>query len=201
MHAASTSTTRTSERTTRITCSQTISPAWSFWEHPVKVYREAYPGADSNTASILQVGSVAKERHRDAPREEDRSEHNHCATFSSLAQYWRRVRKISADKYSATLVAVAHDVYSSMCKYLRAPTKEKPLPELDTRPFYSPHHPEGDALKKLLDDLSLTYHNSVSMHAFMCVCTACVISCMPLAKCVFATYDDCRKPFDIHGVL
>ena len=57
-----------------------------FWEHLVKVYREAYPCADSNTGSILQFGLVAKERHKDAPREEDRSEHNHCATFSSLAQ-------------------------------------------------------------------------------------------------------------------
>ena len=38
-----------------------------FWEHIVKVYREAYPCADSNTGSILQFGLVAKERHKDAP--------------------------------------------------------------------------------------------------------------------------------------
>ena len=69
------------------------------WEHLVTVYREAYPCADSPTNSILQFGLVAKERHKDAPREEDRSEHNHVATFSDRAHYWRRGRKISADKY------------------------------------------------------------------------------------------------------
>ena len=121
------------------------------WDHLVKVYREAYPCADSPTGSILQFGVVAKERHKDAASEQDRSEHNHVATFSNQAHYWRRVRKVSADKYGVLLNAVAHDGYCTMYRYLRAPTSKKPLSELDISPWYSPGHPQGDALKQLLD--------------------------------------------------
>ena len=40
-----------------------------FWNYLCKVYREAYPSADSPTGSCLQFGLVATERHRDAPRQ------------------------------------------------------------------------------------------------------------------------------------
>ena len=79
-----------------------------------KVYREAYPSADSDTGSILQFGLVSTEHHKDAPQVEDRTEHEHAATFSSVAHYWRRVRQISVEKHNAHLSAVAHDGYSSM---------------------------------------------------------------------------------------
>ena len=35
-------------------------------------------------------GRVAKEKHKDAPRMEDQSEHNHCATFSTSLLYWKK---------------------------------------------------------------------------------------------------------------
>ena len=34
-----------------------------FWEHLLRVYKEVYPDPDSPTGSILQFGSVVKERH------------------------------------------------------------------------------------------------------------------------------------------
>lgn len=45
------------------------------WNHLVKCYKEAYPDADSETGSPLDFGLVCKEQHKDAAREEDRSEH------------------------------------------------------------------------------------------------------------------------------
>eukprot|EP00974_Lingulodinium_polyedra_P099661 9653554-Lingulodinium_polyedra.AAC.1 len=38
-----------------------------------------------------------------------------------------------------------------MYNYLRRATKRKPLYELDALPYHSPSHPEGDALKALLE--------------------------------------------------
>ena len=122
-----------------------------FWEHLLRVYREVYPDADSDTGSILQFGLVVKERHRDAPRMEESSEHHHAATFSSTAHYWRRIRQVSAEKYRVHLNAVAHDGHTSMYRYLRCPTQKKPLAELDPDAEHSAGHPKGDALKAARD--------------------------------------------------
>ena len=65
---------------------------------------------------------VCKELHKDSEREADRSEHHHCSTYSTAQHYWRRVRKISAEKFHVQLNAVAHDTYSTMHRYLRVPT-------------------------------------------------------------------------------
>ena len=102
-----------------------------------KVYREAYASADSGTLSILQVGLVSTEYHEDAPQVEDRTEHEHVATFSSVAHYWRRGRQISVEKHNVHLSAVAHDGYSSLCNYLRPPTRKRPLHELEPAPCHS----------------------------------------------------------------
>ena len=37
-----------------------------------------------------------------------------------------------------------------MFEYIRVPSKKKPLHELDSEPYFSEHHPRGDALKELL---------------------------------------------------
>ena len=58
----------------------------AFWDHLVKCYKEAYPRADSETGSILEFGVVCKEKHKDAARDIDRSEHHHAAIFSSMSR-------------------------------------------------------------------------------------------------------------------
>ena len=122
-----------------------------FWKHLVKCYAEAYPKADSPTGSILQFGIVCKEKHKTAVRGEDRDEHHHAATFSSTVFYWKKVRDISANKYGIHLNAVAHDAYVTMFQYLRQASGKKPWCELDLAPYFSPEHPEGEALRELLE--------------------------------------------------
>ena len=122
----------------------------AFWEHLMKCYQEAYPKADAETGSILEFGIVCKEKHKDAARDVDRSEHHHAAIHSSDPHFWRRVRKISAEKYKIHLNAVAHDSYTTMYNYLRKPTVKKPIYELDPTPFHSSRHPQGDLLRELL---------------------------------------------------
>jgi hypothetical protein len=122
-----------------------------FWNHLVKCYQEAYPKADADTGSPLEFGLVCKELHKDAQREEDRSEHHHAATFSSEQLYWKKICKVSHEKYRIKLNAVAHDAYVTMFKYLRVPSPKKLLHELDSQPYFSPKHPEGDELKELLE--------------------------------------------------
>ena len=122
-----------------------------FWEHLCACARIAYPRASSETGSILEFGLIAKERHKDAPREEDRSEHNHGATHASEPYRWKKIREISAERFNIQLNAVAHETYTSMFCYLRCPTAKKPIQELDWNPFFSPAHPQGDKLKKLLE--------------------------------------------------
>jgi hypothetical protein len=128
------------------------------WQHILKCYAEAYPSADSTTRSIVSFGLVAKEKHKDADLDADRSEHHHIIVFCVEKHYWRRVRKISASKYNIHLNAVAHDGYSSMFRYLRQATKHKPLHELDPQPFFSDEHPQGDALQNLLKQGEATRH-------------------------------------------
>ena len=70
--------------------------------------------------------------------------------MTTMRHYWSKVVKESR-KVGVHLHAVEHHTYGSMYKYLRVPTKKKPLHELDPKPFISPEHPEGDALKELLE--------------------------------------------------
>jgi hypothetical protein len=122
-----------------------------FYQHLERCYCEAYPDAASKSGSILQFGLVVKEKHSDALREVDRSEHNHGPTFSSDKHYWRKIRRISAEKYNIHLNAVAHDCYSTMFRYTRCPTAKKQAHEIDPEPFFSAQHPKGDELKELLE--------------------------------------------------
>ena len=122
-----------------------------FWRHLLRCYQDAYPKADSPTGCILQFACVASEKHHNAPKWEDRCNHFHAACFTTEKHYWRKVRRVSAERYHIQLNAVAHDCYSTMYTYLRKATKRKPLHELDTHPYHSPRHPKGDALKALLE--------------------------------------------------
>ena len=129
--------------------SQLTRPA--FWKHLLRCYQEAYPVAESPTGCILQFGCVASEKHHNAQRWEDRCQHFHAACFTSEKHYWRRVRRISAEKYHIHLNAVAHESYSTMYNYLRKATRRKPLYELDACPYHAALHPQGDELKALLE--------------------------------------------------
>ena len=133
---------------------QDVQPAaltrQGFWQHLLRCYQEAYPVAESPTGCILEFALVASERHQNAPKWEDRCTHFHAACFTTEKHYWRKVRRVSAERFHIHLNAVAHDCYSTMYHYLRRATKRKPLYELDTQPYHSPRHPQGDALKALL---------------------------------------------------
>ena len=85
------------------------------WDHLALCYQEADPKAESDTGPILQFGIVCKEKHHDACRDVDRSQHHHAAVFCPEKQMWNRVRKISADKYIIQLNAVAHGAHATMC--------------------------------------------------------------------------------------
>ena len=122
-----------------------------FWKHLMRCYQEAHPAADSPTGCILQFACVSREKHQNAEKWEDRCDHFHAACFTTEKHYWRRVRRLSAEKYNIQLNAVAHDSYSTMYNYLRKATRRKPLYELDARPYHSPNHPQGDELKALLE--------------------------------------------------
>ena len=121
-----------------------------FWQHLLRCYQAAYPAADSPTGCILEFACVASERHQNAAKWEDRSSHFHAACYTREKHYWRKVRRISAERFHIQLSAVAHDCYSTMYHYLRRATQRKPLYELDAQPYHSPRHPQGDALKALL---------------------------------------------------
>ena len=123
----------------------------AFWKHLLRCYQECYPVAESPTGCILQFGLIAAEKHRNVAKWADRCRHFHAACFTSAKHYWRKVRRVSAEKYHIQLNAVAHDCYSTMYAYLRRATKRKPLYELDAQPYHSPGHPQGDALKALLE--------------------------------------------------
>ena len=120
------------------------------WKHMLRCYTEAYPDADASNKCILEFGLVAKEKHKDALLEADKSDHHHIICFCTEKHYWRRIRKISAERYNIHLNAVAHDGYCSMFRYVREKTKHKPLHELDQDPYFSALHPKGEQLKALL---------------------------------------------------
>ena len=121
------------------------------WQHMLRCYAEAYPDASNETTqSIVSFGIVVKEKHKDALKEEDRSEHHHVIMFCTEKHYWRKIRNISAEKYGIQLNAVAHDGYAVMYRYVRCHSSNKPPHEIDAQPFFSEGHPQGDALQNLL---------------------------------------------------
>ena len=65
--------------------------------------------------------------------------------------FWKRVAKVSYEKYKVKLNAVAHDGCYSMYSYLTVPTPKKQLAELDQEIFLSEHHPRGKMLRNLLE--------------------------------------------------
>ena len=93
---------------------------------------------------------VALEKHHNAEAQRDRDAHHHAVVFCNTPHRWAQIRRLSAEKYKIQLNAVAHETYTTMYQYLRAPTDRKPLSELDPTPFFSPGHPEGDDLAELL---------------------------------------------------
>ena len=121
-----------------------------FWAHMCKVYAEAYPEEANPTKSILMFGIVARERHHNSQREQERELHTHFIAYCSIKHYWKVVADISLRKYNVKLHAACHEGYTTMFAYLRCPTPKKPLPELDSSPFWSADHPTGDLLQRLL---------------------------------------------------
>ena len=100
--------------------------------------------------SILCFGMVARERCQANPIDGLRHPHHHGPLFCTIQHYWNKISKHSLEKYKVPLNAVCHDTYSEMFSYLKTPTAKKPLSELDNQIYYSPLHPQGDALQKIL---------------------------------------------------
>ena len=120
-----------------------------FWDHLEKVYKEAYPASSSPTGSVLAFGVVAQETYaRTSPGA--CPTHKHAPTFSTEAIFWSKIAKLSLEKYGIKLNAIAHDGYSEMYRYVREPTRKKPLHCLDATPYFAPFHPKDDQLKDLL---------------------------------------------------
>ena len=120
-----------------------------FWEYLEKVYKEAYPSSSSPTGSVLAFGVVAEEAYASTSPGACPT-HKHAPTFSTEAIYWSKIAKLSLEKYGVKLNAIAHDGYSDMYRYVREPSRKKPLLCLDADPFFSRLHPKGDKLKELL---------------------------------------------------
>ena len=95
-------------------------------------------------------GSVAKERHAQAWAHAHRDEHHHCPVYCSVQHYWCKVARISRDRFGVQLNAVAHSGYTEMRRYIREPSRKKPLSELDAEVYLSPLHPRGSELTQLL---------------------------------------------------
>ncbi len=109
-----------------------------FYDHLVKCYNDAYP------QGLVHYGCVVEERHQDG------EVHHHAAICCKDQHYWKKVAKVSAQKYKVPLNASAHDSYGSMYKYLRQPSRTKPLAQIDAEAYLSPDHPRGEDLEHLL---------------------------------------------------
>ena len=105
------------------------------------------PGRKSG--SIYDYCCVAKEKHKDSPVEASRSLHHHGMTATAQRHYWNKVVKVSRRK-GVQMHAVEHENYYTMFNYVRSPSAGKPVHELDPKLYLSPDHPQGDALKELL---------------------------------------------------
>ena len=95
-----------------------------YYQHLEKCYAEVYP-CNGSRSGILMFGLVAQERHAEAPQQDFRDTHFHCAAFTQEQHYWNKVAKLSLRKYKAPLNAVAHDSYTEMYEYLRVPSAKK----------------------------------------------------------------------------
>lgn len=120
-----------------------------FYLYLQKLYEETYPTQDQQK-SILCFGMVAREMCKASQIDGLRHPHHHGPVFCTSQHYWNKISKLSLDKYKVPLNCVCHDTYSQMYSYLRVPTPKKPLHELDNQIYYSPLHPQGEALQKLL---------------------------------------------------
>jgi hypothetical protein len=96
-------------------------------------------------------GMVAEEKHAASPQTAHRALHHHCPVFCTEQHHWNKVAKLSLVKYRVPLNAVRHNSYTEMYQYLRQPSAKKPLSELDSMPFYSRAHPQGESLQTLLE--------------------------------------------------
>lgn len=121
-----------------------------FWQHMCKVYKDVYPERANLTGSILLFGMVADELHSNSLVLTERNPHKHFTAYTTLQHYWRPIAQRSVEHYNVKLHAACHDGYTSMYVYLRCPTPKKPLAELDQSPFFSPEHPQGELLRRLL---------------------------------------------------
>ena len=138
---------------------RTFNPAWvqpeqvskrDFWNHLVKIYKEAYPVKDSPTGSALAFGIVCEERHAASLDVAQREVHRHAPTSATDQVYWNKMARISLEKYNWPLNAKAHEGYHSMFSYVRDATDKKPLHEIDHCPYWSPLHPRGQKLADYL---------------------------------------------------
>ena len=123
----------------------------SFWNFLCGVYREVYPEPANDTGSIVLFGMVVKEHHAASALDVLRDEHHHAPVYTSRQHYWRPVAQRALEVHNVKLHAACHDGYASMYFYLRNPTPRKPLLELDAVPFFSPAHPQGGVLQRLLE--------------------------------------------------
>ena len=101
--------------------------------------------------SILMFGKVCKDKHADSPKAEERDEHHHFPCYTSLQHYWKPVAKKSLEAYGVKLHAACHEGYTSMYVYVSHTSKKKKAHDIDLAPYYSPAHPKGEALRKLLE--------------------------------------------------
>ena len=116
-----------------------------FFQLLLAAYKEAYPRPGLETGTIMLFAAVAEEKHADGVA------HLHAAVFCAEQHYWNRVAKVSRQRFRVPLDAVDHKTYSEMYTYLRAPSRKKPLQELDAEVYLSPLHPRGAALTELLE--------------------------------------------------
>ena len=121
-----------------------------FWSHLSKVYKDVYPEPANPSGSILLFGMVAKERHAAAGGAGEGDEHHHCPCYTSLQHYWAPVARRSLE-LGVKLHAACHDGYTAMYVYIVCPSPKKPLHDLDSDVWFSPEHPRGRLLQKLLE--------------------------------------------------
>ena len=119
-----------------------------FYLHLSRCYKDVYPEPANSSGSILLFGMVAKEKHA-AAAGADRDEHHHCPCYTSLRHYWAPVARRSLE-LGVKLHAARHEGYTTMYVYVTCPSPRKPLAELDAAVWFSPDHPRGEVLQRLL---------------------------------------------------
>ena len=101
----------------------------------------------------LLYGCVARELHKEAADDSLRHPHYHIATVSSKKHMWLPIAKHSRDHYGINL-NVSKKLscsYGEQFAYIREASAKKPLSEIDQTPYFSPTHPQGDALREILE--------------------------------------------------